>query len=174
MTSSAASGATCLCPDQASRRPVLAVRAGVGTARGPRTGTGYFGVGGASGFLPVRGYETSTRSGRHAWSASVEFRAPLALVNRGLGAWPFHVDRLFGSVLIDAGNAWGFSTPSSDVEHPRLYPLMSAGFRAQHGLAYLLPSPAPAAHRGRVSAGRRGRSPLLRPPRGPVLTSETR
>ena len=108
--------------------PVLAVRADIGTARGPGTSTGYFHVGGASGSLPVRGYETSTRSGRHAWSASVEFRAPLALVNRGLGAWPFHIDRLFGSVLIDAGNVWGSSTPFSDVEYPRPLPLISAGF----------------------------------------------
>ena len=68
--------------------PVLAVRASGGMARGPGAQTGYFAAGGAAGdgvslrgipmlvgssdFFPVRGYETSMRSGRYAWSTSLE------------------------------------------------------------------------------------------------------
>ena len=132
--------------------PVLAVRASGGMARGPGAQTGYFGVGGASGegvslpgtptfvgrpvFLPVRGYETSTRSGRYAWSTSVELRVPFALVNRGRGMLPLHVDRLFGSVFLDGANAWGGAS-SGGEENPRLRPLLSAGFEVSTDLLAL-------------------------------------
>ena len=132
--------------------PVLAVRASGGMARGPGAQTGYFGVGGASGegvslpgtptlvgssvFLPVRGYETSTRSGRYAWSTSVELRVPLALVNRGRGMLPLHVDRIFGSVFLDGANAWGGAS-SGGEENPRLRPLLSAGFEVSTDLLAL-------------------------------------
>ena len=129
--------------------PVLAVRASGGMARGPGAQTGYFGVGGASGdrvslpgtptllggsvFFPVRGYETSMRSGRTAWSTSVELRLPLALVNRGRGMLPLHLDRIFGSVFLDAGNAWGGAS-SAGEESRRLHPLLSAGFEVSTDL----------------------------------------
>ena len=132
--------------------PVLAVRASGGMARGPGAQTGYFGVGGASGesvslpgtptlvgssvFLPVRGYETSTRSGRYAWSTSVELRVPLALVNRGRGMLPLHVDRIFGSVFLDGANAWGGAS-SGGEKNPRLRPLLSAGFEVSTDLLAL-------------------------------------
>ena len=132
--------------------PVLAVRASGGMARGPGAQTGYFGVGGASGdrvslpgaptlvggsvFLPVRGYETSTRSGRTAWSATAELRAPIALVNRGRGTLPLHVDRIFGSVFLDGGNAWGRAS-SSGGESPRPSALASAGFEVSTDLLAL-------------------------------------
>ena len=136
--------------------PVLAVRASGGLARGPGAQTGYFGVGGASGervslpgtptllggsvFLPVRGYETSTRSGRVAWSTSVELRAPLALVNRGAGTWPLHLDRIFGSVFLDGGNAWG-GAASAGQESPRLRALLSTGFEISTDLLVLYGAP---------------------------------
>ncbi len=135
--------------------PVLAVRASGGMARGPGAQTGYFGVGGASGesvslpgtptlvgssvFLPVRGYETSTRSGRYAWSATAELRVPLALVNRGRGTLPLHVDRIFGSVFLDGGNAWGGA--STGEESPRLRSLVSAGFEVSTDLLVLYGAP---------------------------------
>ena len=138
--------------------PVLAVRASAGAARGPGTRTGYFAVGGASGngvilpgpsallaggsvFFPVRGYETFTRSGRYAWSTTVELRAPLALVNRGLGAWPLHLDRIFGSVFLDGGNAWGGDASSSEDGSPRLRSLVSAGFEVSTDLLVLYGAP---------------------------------
>ena len=121
--------------------------------RGPGAQTGYFAAGGASGdgvslpglvggsvFLPVRGYERSTRSGRYAWSTSVELRAPLALVNRGLGALPLHLDRIFGSVFLDGGNAWGGAS-SAGEENPRLRTLLSAGFEVSTDLLVLYSVP---------------------------------
>ena len=137
--------------------PVLAIRSSGGMARGPGAHTGYFASGGASGdgvilaglpslggvsvFFPVRGYETSTRSGRYAWSTTVELRAPLALVNRGLGAWPLHLDRIFGSAFLDSGNAWGGDASSSEDGSPRLRPLASVGFEASTDLLVLYRTP---------------------------------
>ncbi len=137
--------------------PVLAIRASGGMARGPGAHTGYFALGGASGdrvilaglpslgggsvFFPVRGYETSTRSGRYAWSTTVELRAPLALVNRGLGALPLHLDRIFGSAFLDGGNAWGGDASSSEDGSPRLRPLASVGFEASTDLLVLYRTP---------------------------------
>ena len=117
--------------------PVLAVRASGGAARGPGTHSGFFDVGGGPVFFPVRGYQTSTRSGRRAWAASVELRVPLALVNRGLGAWPLHVDRIFGSVFLDGGDAWGAGVPSSAAGRPRTRPLRSAGLEVTTDLLAL-------------------------------------
>ena len=41
-----------------------------------------------------------------AWAASLEYRFPIALFNRGLGAWPLHFDRMVGAAFVDAGDAW--------------------------------------------------------------------
>ena len=137
--------------------PVLAIRASGGMARGRGAHSGYFASGGASGgrvilsglpsqggvslSFPVRGYETSTRSGRYAWSTTVELRAPLALVNRGLGAWPLHLDRIFGSAFLDGGNAWGRDASYSEAGSPRLRPLASVGFEASTDLLALYETP---------------------------------
>ena len=101
--------------------PVLAFRASAGASRGPGSNSGYFDIGGAESItFPVRGYDTSTRSGQHAWSASLEYRAPLALENRGLRAWPIHYNRIFWTFFADAANTYGRNTSQSR-------PLLSAG-----------------------------------------------
>jgi Tol biopolymer transport system component len=116
-------------------RHVLAAQVAGGAGRGPGAQQGHFGVGGATGapedftgfelfggsyvFLPVRGYPTYARYGRFAWAASLEYRFPIALVNRGLGAWPLHFDRVVGSAFVDAGDAWS--------PYPRLGAIASSG-----------------------------------------------
>lgn len=100
----------------------LAFRATAGLAHGPGSGAGYFSVGGESldvpgqfsllnparpsVLFPVRGYDTAMRAGRRAWSSSLEYRMPIALVNRGAGGWAMHLDRILASVFVDAGDAW--------------------------------------------------------------------
>ncbi len=96
---------------------VLSLRAAVGVADGPGTGTGHFSVGGGGGDgrgllgftlgsafrrFPVRGLPPGARRGDKAWSASGEWRFPVAMIHRGLGAWPIHIDRVAGSVFVDA------------------------------------------------------------------------
>ncbi len=122
---------------------VLAVRVAAGGARGSGADAGHFEVGGASGsvegvsgltlfggsplFFPLRGYGEATRYGRVAWSASLEYRFPLALVNRGLGAWPLHLDRVMGTLFADAGNAWGPELGVQGYQNPRRAALASVG-----------------------------------------------
>jgi hypothetical protein len=121
---------------------VLAVQLAGGSAWGPGAQRGHFGVGGASGapenltflelfggshvFLPVRGYPTFARYGRFAWAASAEYRFPIALLNRGVGAWPLHFDRVTGSVFVDVGDAWS--------PYPRLGAITSSGAEVTLGL----------------------------------------
>ena len=107
--------------------PVLAVRASGGTARGPATHTGYFSAGGDLGRFPVRGHDIAARAGRRAWSTSVELRAPLAMVNRGAGTWGLHLDRLFVSAYVDAGDAWGAGSAFAPAAPPGRRPLTSFG-----------------------------------------------
>jgi Tol biopolymer transport system component len=116
-------------------RHVLALQVAGGSAWGPGAQRGHFGVGGATGatesftglelfggsyvFLPVRGYPTFTRYGRFAWAGSAEYRFPIALLHRGLGAWPLHFDRVVGTLFVDAGDAW--------APYPQLGAIASAG-----------------------------------------------
>jgi Tol biopolymer transport system component len=122
---------------------VLAVQATGGVAGGPGSNNLPYRVGGASGrpepvtglelfggrfeFFPVRGYDPQRRFGKYAWTASAEYRFPLWLVNRGLGAWPLHVDRAIGSVFFDIGNTWGPDVLASGFPNPLQRALMSLG-----------------------------------------------
>jgi hypothetical protein len=63
-------------------------------------------VGGSSRLLPVRGFDSGTRRGSRAWTASGEYRVPLALVSRSLHPLPVFFDRLAGAAFLDAGHAW--------------------------------------------------------------------
>jgi outer membrane protein assembly factor BamA len=128
---------------------VLAVQAAGGAAYGPQGRLGHFGVGGAAGGaedltgfelfggdpvpLPVRGYDVASRFGRWAWAATAEYRFPIALVHRGLGAWPLHLDRLVGTLFTDVGNAW--------APNPRGDPLVSIGAELSADLLVWYDSP---------------------------------
>ena len=115
-------------------RHVIAVRGGVGAASGPGADRFHFRVGGAGGALesvtglglfggssflfPVRGYQSGERAGRVAWSATVEYRFPIARVNRGMGVFPLHLEEVSGDLFADAGNAWG---PEFGEAEPRFH-----------------------------------------------------
>lgn len=94
--------------------PVLAVRARAGAARGARAGRGHFDVGGAMSRFAVRGYADAAQSGSRVWTASLEYRLPLASINRGVGTWPLHMNRVFAVAYADAGLAWEGDAPSGD------------------------------------------------------------
>jgi len=123
-------------------RHVVGVRGAAGAARGAGAGRGHFDLGGASGaglpiagfgsigsaglLFPLRGYPRDVRSGRVAWTASLEYRFPLALIHRGLGAMPMYFDRMWGAVFMDAGDAWG-ERDGFEVPNPRTGALSAAG-----------------------------------------------
>ena len=127
------------------------------------------GLVGGSVFLPVRGYERSTRSGRYAWSTSVELRAPLALVNRGLEALPLHLDRIFGSVFLDGGNAWGGRVVCRRGESQAPGPAVGR-VRGQHRPARPVLGSVATARRCRLPPGRAGGGAILRSSGSAVLT----
>ncbi|HEX9107429.1 MAG TPA: hypothetical protein VF832_09375, partial [Longimicrobiales bacterium] len=77
----------------------------VGGASGQQTSLGIFSAGTPGVFLPVRGYPEGIRTGTRAWTASLEYRFPLALVGRGWGTSAWYLDQLAGDVFTDAGDA---------------------------------------------------------------------
>jgi outer membrane protein assembly factor BamA len=102
-------------------RHVLALRATGGVESGSRSpGFNAGGAGGSSApvsagvdfqlgsslTFPVRGYPEGVQFGDRAFSATAEYRFPLALVERGAGLAPLFLERLWGDVFADAGGAW--------------------------------------------------------------------
>ncbi len=123
-------------------RHVLGVRASAGYASGPGADQYHFDVGGASGasrslagyrlpgsrlLFPARGYAEGNRFGNFAWAATVEYRFPLFLVDRGAGPFPLFFDRVHGAVFFDAANAWGPTLGEPGFYNPADRPLTSAG-----------------------------------------------
>jgi hypothetical protein len=68
-------------------------------------GIGPTDVGGEGDFLPVRGFDDGDRLGFRAWSASLEYRLPVAMIGRGYRLWPVFLDRIAATAFVDAGNA---------------------------------------------------------------------
>jgi len=62
-------------------------------------------VGDPSRTFPVRGFPTGAERGIQAYTASAEYRMPLALVDRGLGLLPLFLDRTSLTLFGDAGRA---------------------------------------------------------------------
>jgi Tol biopolymer transport system component len=97
---------------------------------------------GAGTFLPVRGFASGSRSGTRAWSASAEYRFPLAAVARGVGVAPVFLDRISGALFADAGDAWCDSGQASErCADPGLPPLLSAGAETTFGLGLFYSPP---------------------------------
>ena len=94
---------------------VMALRLGGALARGPGAGRDHFEVGGVSRRFPVRGYPSGIVRGRAVWNASIEWRFPLAVLDRGSATWPAYLDRLSGAVFADVGGATRAVTRSTEV-----------------------------------------------------------
>ncbi len=78
----------------------------IGGASGGTLGALGLAIGGPARLLPVRGFERGTRYGTTAWTASAEYRLPIALVGRRPMFSPLFIDRLSASLFVDAGDAW--------------------------------------------------------------------
>jgi hypothetical protein len=91
---------------------------------------------GGSRLLPLRGFPSGVRSGTRAWSAGLEWRMPLFLVERGINSPPLFLERTWAVAFVDAGDAWAArsqgGTQTGCDGGPRLDgyamdPLVSAG-----------------------------------------------
>jgi outer membrane protein assembly factor BamA len=101
-------------------RHTIGVRGAYGWAES--NGTTLFGIGGNTGtsieIVPgytvgdsprtffVRGFRPNALAGTQAWTANVEYRAPLAAIGRGLWPLPFFFQRVAIAGFADAGSAW--------------------------------------------------------------------
>jgi Tol biopolymer transport system component len=56
--------------------------------------------------LPVRGFDRGVRWGTRAWTASAEYRMPIAIVGRRPPWSPLFIDRISASAFADTGDAW--------------------------------------------------------------------
>jgi len=145
------------------RSGTLPPLADVGGAPGGAFDLGITSLGAGAGLLAVRGFESGDRVGTRAWTASLEYRMPLALVGRGAQLWPLFLDRGYVSSFLDAGNA------SCTVAQSVLVPgcaaqgrqaLLSAGVEVGWDVALLSFSNT----RLRIGVGQ----PLAGPRRGPL------
>jgi hypothetical protein len=80
--------------------------------QGPQPGGFDFGVG-AVGLL--RGFEESSVLGDHAAVINLDYRFPLAWVQRGVGTLPFFLRSVHGAVFVDVGHAWDRRFRAGDV-----------------------------------------------------------
>lgn len=108
-------------------RHVIAVRVDGGLESGSRSpglrvggaSGGSSGIPGATELLggsiafPIRGYPAGVQEGDRAFSASAEYRFPLALVERGYRTIPAFLGRVYGDAFLDAGAAWCTSDPDA-------------------------------------------------------------
>jgi hypothetical protein len=83
--------------DERTRREFTA------TGNGPQPGGFRFGFD-AIGLL--RGLDEGDLAGAHAAVVNLDYRFPLARIDRGTGTWPLFVRAFHGAVFVDAGNAW--------------------------------------------------------------------
>ncbi|HEY0015926.1 MAG TPA: hypothetical protein VGC13_06390 [Longimicrobium sp.] len=112
--------------DVGSRSPGFSLGGLTGGSVGLPLGTG-LGIGGELDF-PVRGYPEAAQRGDRAVAASVEYRHPIALVERGYRLVPLFLDKVWASAFADGGAAWCLDdcprvlTPSRDAS-----PIFSVG-----------------------------------------------
>jgi hypothetical protein len=127
------------------RHGVLATRLAAGGSWGDRSVRRVFGIGGAAaepaltafgrdalGLL--RGFAVDDIAGSRAAVVNLDYRWPLAQVQRGAGAWPVFLRSLHAAVFVDAGHAWDRTFRFSDVRTS-----MGAEIAADTVLGHYLP-----------------------------------
>lgn len=99
------------------RHGVIAMRSAAAIAWGDDDAVREFGAGGSGPRFSgasfdrdaiglVRGFDTADLTGQRAVVVNLDYRIPLAWIERGVGTWPFFVRSLHGAVFADAGAAW--------------------------------------------------------------------
>jgi hypothetical protein len=63
----------------------------------------------------MRGFDEGSVVGHHAVVANLDYRFPLAWVQRGVGTMPLFVRSVHGAIFVDAGEAWTGRFRASDL-----------------------------------------------------------
>jgi hypothetical protein len=126
------------------KHQVLLVRVFAGSSTGETIPQGAFQLGGDNpGDITLsiddtavflRGYPVNSFRGQTAGLVSLEYRFPLANIERGSGTTPFFFRRLHGAVFAEAGNAWDGPFHGSDLKRS-----IGAEARLDLYLSYFLP-----------------------------------
>jgi Tol biopolymer transport system component len=111
---------------------------------------GDLGLGDAVDF-PVRGYDEGAQRGDRAFSATAEYRFPLALVEQGWRLFPAWLGRTWGTAFVDAGSAWCVEScdPGAFRQSGEVHPLVSVG--TELGVQTVLGYGAPLTFRGGIA-----------------------
>ena len=88
---------------------IIHYRLAGGVSTGERTVQQAFQIGGIPSLLnrfPLRGYPSRFETGKYVATGTLEYRAPLRNIYRGIGTLPFFMEKLHGAVFADAGEVW--------------------------------------------------------------------
>ena len=156
------------------RHGVVAARIAGATASGDRSVRRRFSAGGAgpqpAGFNfgsdaigLLRGFDEDAIVGNHAVTANLDYRLPLASIQRGIGTLPFFLRTAHAAVFADAGHAW-----TSDFRWADLRSAIGAEISLDTVVGYSVPltftagaswrSDPVTGHRGFAAFGRVGRA----------------
>jgi hypothetical protein len=127
---------------------VIAVRFAGGSTTGDRNLGRVFLLGGAgpngsvidfgsSAFSLLRGFPSNTFGGTRIAVANVDYRWPIAKIERGLGTWPIFLHTIHAAVFVDAGHAW--TPPAQRFSASDIKTSIGAELSADFILAYRLP-----------------------------------
>jgi outer membrane protein assembly factor BamA len=104
---------------------VLLARAFAGTSTGQAPTQGAYQLGGDNPgditlaiddqTITLRGYPANVLRGQKAALGSLEYRFPIALLERGWDTKPFYYRKLHGAVFFEAGNAWDGTYHENDL-----------------------------------------------------------
>ncbi len=131
------------------RNHVLASRLAIGFGIGPDLAEN-FRLGGVAGssalttttenFFGLRGFSTSALQGTAVLSGSVEYRAPLFRIDRGLGTWPITFRVVHAAAFVDYGRVFDkLNTRAFETFFDELAVGVGAELRADILLTYGLP-----------------------------------
>lgn len=84
------------------------------SAGGPGPAGGGFGVD-ADAIGLLRGFDDADLVGERAAVVNLDYRVPVAWVQRGVGTWPVFLRAIHGALFFDAGHAWDRAFSSADI-----------------------------------------------------------
>jgi outer membrane protein assembly factor BamA len=106
---------------------VVALRSAAGVSTGARDVSRLFRLGGGAGDAEpldfgrraiglLRGFAPDSFAGTRVALANLEYRAPVARIERGLGTWPIFLHTIHGALFADAAHAWTGQFRKDDVK----------------------------------------------------------
>ncbi len=90
-------------------KKILGFYLNLGLSNETRTAQNAFQIGGPPDPLnrfPLRGYGQRFSQGSYVTTATLEYKEPLTYLYKGFGTKPLFLEKLYGSVFIDAGEVW--------------------------------------------------------------------